>query len=92
MFTGEGVGASHDNFSTNLARLKNLRQRFGKVHSERDAVLTQITQSDQQGTGPESTHAVDLHWLAKDQREWLRNEHHTTLEFEGYTTSRLTSG
>jgi hypothetical protein len=82
MFTAEGLGASRDNFSTNLARLKNLRQRIGEVHREREAVLAQASQSAEceVGTSPEWVCGIDLHWLAQDQREWFRNEHHTTLE------------
>ncbi len=81
MFTGEGLGESRDNFSINLARLKNLRQRFGRVHRERDAVLARVQASaDEPVDEPAWTRGIDLHWLARDEREWLLNEHNTTLE------------
>ena len=108
MWPGEGLGASRDNLSTNLARLKNLRVRFTRVHVERDSVLAEIQESgkgmlaeiQESGEGgvepddialgeapsypldqgPSWTHGIDLHWLAEEEREWLRNEHHTTLE------------
>src|SRR3989442_526266 len=81
MFTGERLGESRDNFSTNLARLKNLRQRFGQVHRERDALLAQMQASaDNLVEEPAWTRDIDLHWLARDEREWLLSEHNTTLE------------
>ncbi len=77
MFLGERLGAARDNFSTNLARLKNLRQRLADVHRARDAVLRQAIETSPE---PKWMQGIDLHWLAQEQREWLLNEHNTTLE------------
>ncbi len=77
MFHGERLGAARDNFSTNLARLKNLRKRFVDVHLARDAVLRQAIETSPE---PRWMESVDLRWMAQEQREWLLNEHNTTLE------------
>jgi len=76
MFTGEHLGASRDNFSTNLARVKNIRQRFTRGHRAQDEVLEQVVREEE----ALRTERIDLGWLAQDQREWLQNEHNTTLE------------
>jgi len=76
MFTGEGLGASRDNFSTNLARVKNIQQRLRRDHAARDEFLEQVMAREEEQAdcfGP-------VLWLARDEREWRQSEHNTTLE------------
>jgi len=79
MFTGEGLGASRDNFSTNLARLKNLRQRFVQQRRAADDMESWLEQETRTGV-PDWMHGIDLHWLVRKDRDWLASEHNTTLE------------
>jgi hypothetical protein len=76
MFMGEGVGVSRDNFSTNLARVKNIQQRLRRDHAARDKFLEQAARAEE---AQRNSYTLDLR-LARDQREWRQGEHTTTLE------------
>jgi len=76
MFTGEHLGASRDNFSTNLARVMNITQRLRREHKTRDEALEQVAR---QAETP-GAERINVVWWAREEREWSQNEHNTTLE------------